>query len=145
MLFVFFMCSLSLCRVLPPPPPPPSSLYHSCFYCLQLLPLCASSRLAPPHPSPFSLLPLSQCSVSCGGGVQTRSIQCLRQGRPAAGCLPHQRPVTSRACNTQFCPAAAPAPAHRSVSRVTAAGPTLKGIFPRGIRPASLNDGHIIS
>uniref|UniRef100_A0A4W6FYM5 ADAM metallopeptidase with thrombospondin type 1 motif 18 n=1 Tax=Lates calcarifer TaxID=8187 RepID=A0A4W6FYM5_LATCA len=48
------------------------------------------------------LLPLPQCSVSCGGGVQTRSIQCLRQGRPAAGCLPHQRPVTSRACNTHF-------------------------------------------
>uniref|UniRef100_A0A671TSK7 ADAM metallopeptidase with thrombospondin type 1 motif 18 n=1 Tax=Sparus aurata TaxID=8175 RepID=A0A671TSK7_SPAAU len=46
-----------------------------------------------------------QCSVSCGGGVQARSIQCLRQGRPAAGCLPHQRPVTSRACNTHFCPA----------------------------------------
>uniref|UniRef100_A0AAQ5YK27 ADAM metallopeptidase with thrombospondin type 1 motif, 18 n=1 Tax=Amphiprion ocellaris TaxID=80972 RepID=A0AAQ5YK27_AMPOC len=53
---------------------------------------------------------LSQCSVSCGGGVQTRSIQCLRQGRPAAGCLPHQRPVTSRACNTHFCPAVLPAP-----------------------------------
>uniref|UniRef100_A0A669EWJ3 ADAM metallopeptidase with thrombospondin type 1 motif 18 n=1 Tax=Oreochromis niloticus TaxID=8128 RepID=A0A669EWJ3_ORENI len=58
--------------------------------------------------------PWQQCSVSCGGGVQTRSIQCLRQGRPAAGCLPHQRPVTSRACNTQFCPAAPLAPAHRS-------------------------------
>ncbi|XP_039469282.1 A disintegrin and metalloproteinase with thrombospondin motifs 18 isoform X1 [Oreochromis aureus] len=70
--------------------------------------------------------PWQQCSVSCGGGVQTRSIQCLRQGRPAAGCLPHQRPVTSRACNTQFCPAAPLAPAHRSGSRVTAAGPTLK-------------------
>uniref|UniRef100_A0A672YUH3 ADAM metallopeptidase with thrombospondin type 1 motif, 18 n=1 Tax=Sphaeramia orbicularis TaxID=375764 RepID=A0A672YUH3_9TELE len=50
--------------------------------------------------------PWQQCSVSCGGGVQTRSIQCLRQGRPAAGCLPHQRPVTSRACNTHFCPPA---------------------------------------
>uniref|UniRef100_A0A8C9WIA9 ADAM metallopeptidase with thrombospondin type 1 motif 18 n=1 Tax=Scleropages formosus TaxID=113540 RepID=A0A8C9WIA9_SCLFO len=49
--------------------------------------------------------PWQQCSVSCGGGVQTRSIQCLRQGRPAAGCLPHQRPVSSRACNTHFCPA----------------------------------------
>uniref|UniRef100_A0A7N8Y400 ADAM metallopeptidase with thrombospondin type 1 motif, 18 n=1 Tax=Mastacembelus armatus TaxID=205130 RepID=A0A7N8Y400_9TELE len=47
--------------------------------------------------------PWQQCSVSCGGGVQTRSIQCLRQGRPAAGCLAHQRPVTSRACNTHFC------------------------------------------
>uniref|UniRef100_A0A3P8S3Z0 ADAM metallopeptidase with thrombospondin type 1 motif 18 n=1 Tax=Amphiprion percula TaxID=161767 RepID=A0A3P8S3Z0_AMPPE len=54
--------------------------------------------------------PWQQCSVSCGGGVQTRSIQCLRQGRPAAGCLPHQRPVTSRACNTHFCPAVLPAP-----------------------------------
>lgn len=96
-----------------------------------------------------SLLPLSQCSVSCGGGVQTRSIQCLRQGRPAAGCLPHQRPVTSRACNTQFCPAAPLAPAHRSSSRVTAAGPALKGIFLRGskeqIYSASLNDDHIIT
>ncbi|XP_041850705.1 A disintegrin and metalloproteinase with thrombospondin motifs 18 isoform X3 [Melanotaenia boesemani] len=70
--------------------------------------------------------PWQQCSVSCGGGVQTRSIQCLRQGRPAAGCLPHQRPVTSRACNTQFCPAAPLAPAQRPGSRVIAAGPTLK-------------------
>ncbi|XP_070686641.1 A disintegrin and metalloproteinase with thrombospondin motifs 18 [Pempheris klunzingeri] len=69
--------------------------------------------------------PWQQCSVSCGGGVQTRSIQCLRQGRPAAGCLPHQRPVTSRACNTHFCPPAAPAPAQRP-GRVTPAGPTLK-------------------
>ncbi|KAK1891379.1 A disintegrin and metalloproteinase with thrombospondin motifs 18 [Dissostichus eleginoides] len=69
--------------------------------------------------------PWQQCSVSCGGGVQTRSIQCLRQGRPAAGCLPHQRPVTSRACNTHFCPAAPPAMAQRP-SRVAAAGPTLK-------------------
>ncbi|KAM9409006.1 A disintegrin and metalloproteinase with thrombospondin motifs 18 [Pholidichthys leucotaenia] len=70
--------------------------------------------------------PWQQCSVSCGGGVQSRSIQCLRQGRPAAGCLPHQRPVTSRACNTQFCPAAPPAPSQRSGNRVTAAAPTLK-------------------
>uniref|UniRef100_A0A3Q2ZH62 ADAM metallopeptidase with thrombospondin type 1 motif, 18 n=1 Tax=Kryptolebias marmoratus TaxID=37003 RepID=A0A3Q2ZH62_KRYMA len=46
--------------------------------------------------------PWQQCSVSCGGGVQTRTFQCLLQGRPAAGCLPHQRPVTSRACNTHF-------------------------------------------
>ncbi|XP_071752319.2 A disintegrin and metalloproteinase with thrombospondin motifs 18 [Centroberyx gerrardi] len=59
--------------------------------------------------------PWQQCSVSCGGGVQTRSIQCLRQGRPAAGCLPHQRPVTSRACNTHFCPAPAPGPDEQCV------------------------------
>ncbi|XP_034041311.1 A disintegrin and metalloproteinase with thrombospondin motifs 18 [Thalassophryne amazonica] len=69
--------------------------------------------------------PWKQCSVSCGGGVQTRSIQCLRQGRPAAGCLPHQKPVTSRACNTHFCSAAVPAPPQRT-GRVTAAVPSLK-------------------
>ncbi|XP_068167394.1 A disintegrin and metalloproteinase with thrombospondin motifs 18 isoform X2 [Antennarius striatus] len=69
--------------------------------------------------------PWQQCSVSCGGGVQTRSIQCLRQGRSAAGCLPFQRPVTSRACNTQFCPAAPPAPP-QSPGRVTAVGMTHK-------------------
>lgn len=82
------------------------------------------------------LLPLSQCSVSCGGGVQTRSIQCLRQGRPAAGCLLHQRPVTSRACNTHFCSAAPPAPAQRP-GRVTAAGPTPKGKVLRGHKTSS--------
>ncbi|XP_019390982.1 PREDICTED: A disintegrin and metalloproteinase with thrombospondin motifs 18 [Crocodylus porosus] len=49
--------------------------------------------------------PWQQCTVTCGGGVQTRTVQCLRQGRPASGCLPHQKPAISRACNTNFCPA----------------------------------------
>ncbi|KAL7833362.1 hypothetical protein AOLI_G00283220 [Acnodon oligacanthus] len=68
--------------------------------------------------------PWQQCTVSCGGGVQTRSVQCLRHGRPAAGCLPQHRPLSSRACNTHFCPAPGPAlgpapgPAH---------SPALKG------------------
>ncbi|XP_059389902.1 A disintegrin and metalloproteinase with thrombospondin motifs 18-like isoform X3 [Carassius carassius] len=48
--------------------------------------------------------PWLQCTVSCGGGVQTRTVQCLRQGRLSVGCLPHQRPISSRACNTHFCP-----------------------------------------
>ncbi|XP_042196315.1 A disintegrin and metalloproteinase with thrombospondin motifs 18 [Callorhinchus milii] len=48
--------------------------------------------------------PWQQCTVTCGGGVQTRSAHCLRQGRPATGCLPHQRPATSRACHTNYCP-----------------------------------------
>ncbi|XP_049661348.1 A disintegrin and metalloproteinase with thrombospondin motifs 18 isoform X2 [Accipiter gentilis] len=48
--------------------------------------------------------PWQQCTVTCGGGVQTRSVQCLRQGRPASGCLPHQKPAVLRACNTNFCP-----------------------------------------
>ncbi|KAK2514901.1 Adamts18 [Columba guinea] len=48
--------------------------------------------------------PWQQCTVTCGGGVQTRSVQCLRHGRPASGCLPHQKPAVLRACNTNFCP-----------------------------------------
>ncbi|XP_053532635.1 A disintegrin and metalloproteinase with thrombospondin motifs 18 [Ictalurus punctatus] len=47
--------------------------------------------------------PWQQCTVSCGGGVQTRSVQCLRHGRPSSGCLTHHRPISSRACNTHFC------------------------------------------
>ncbi|XP_054982767.1 A disintegrin and metalloproteinase with thrombospondin motifs 16 [Sorex araneus] len=50
--------------------------------------------------------PWSQCSASCGGGVRTRSVQCLRGGRLAPDCpLPH-RPAASLACNTHFCPVA---------------------------------------
>ncbi|KAM4638835.1 A disintegrin and metalloproteinase with thrombospondin motifs 18 isoform 1-T1 [Amazona ochrocephala] len=48
--------------------------------------------------------PWQQCTVTCGGGVQTRSVQCLRHGRPASGCLPQQKPAVLRACNTNFCP-----------------------------------------
>ncbi|XP_008403096.1 A disintegrin and metalloproteinase with thrombospondin motifs 18 isoform X1 [Poecilia reticulata] len=70
--------------------------------------------------------PWQQCSVSCGGGVQTRTVQCLQQGRPQAGCPAHHRPVTSRACNTNFCPAAPPGPAPRLSNRVPATGPSLK-------------------
>ncbi|KAJ3592808.1 hypothetical protein NHX12_005147 [Muraenolepis orangiensis] len=57
------------------------------------------------RPRGLDLQRWQQCSVSCGGGVQTRSTQCLLQGRPAGGCLAHQRPSSSRACNTHFCPA----------------------------------------
>lgn len=96
--------------------------------------------------NPVFLFVLSQCSVSCGGGVQTRTIQCLRQGRPAAGCLPHHRPITSRACNTHFCSAAPPALAPHP-GRVTAAGPTAKGkyslewIFSSTYNPESMYNG----
>ncbi|KAL7978836.1 hypothetical protein Chor_013325, partial [Crotalus horridus] len=47
--------------------------------------------------------PWQQCTVTCGGGVQTRSVQCLFQGQPATGCLFHQKPAMSQACNTNFC------------------------------------------
>ncbi|KAH0619535.1 hypothetical protein JD844_000234, partial [Phrynosoma platyrhinos] len=45
----------------------------------------------------------SECTVTCGGGVQTRTVQCLRHGQTATGCPPHQKPTMSRACNTNFC------------------------------------------
>ncbi|KAM4689252.1 A disintegrin and metalloproteinase with thrombospondin motifs 16 [Discoglossus pictus] len=48
--------------------------------------------------------PWSQCTVSCGGGVQVRTVQCLLNGRSATGCLIHQKPASSQACNTWFCP-----------------------------------------
>lgn len=139
-MFVFFISSLSLHRLFPPPfpLPPLCFLWWFCFSRaspFDLLPLFISLclPLISSHQFfsflPFSLLHRCQCSVSCGGGVQTRTIQCLRQGRPAAGCLPYQRPITSRACNTQFCPPAPPAPAQSPGRVVTAGGSTLKGKF----------------
>lgn len=47
-----------------------------------------------------------QCTASCGGGVRTRSVQCLAGGRLAGGCLMQQKPAASLACNTHFCPIA---------------------------------------
>ncbi|KAE8597427.1 hypothetical protein XENTR_v10016469 [Xenopus tropicalis] len=46
----------------------------------------------------------SQCTVSCGGGMQVRIVQCLSNGKPATRCQPHQKPKSSQACNTDFCP-----------------------------------------
>ncbi|XP_041123891.1 A disintegrin and metalloproteinase with thrombospondin motifs 18-like [Polyodon spathula] len=76
---------------------------------------CDKGSCSGPRPAPERTIsmvvsgwyssPWQQCTVSCGGGVQTRSVQCLRQGRPSGGCQHHQRPTTSRACNTNFCPA----------------------------------------
>ncbi|XP_053513388.1 A disintegrin and metalloproteinase with thrombospondin motifs 16 isoform X3 [Artibeus jamaicensis] len=59
----------------------------------------------PPRASWFTS-PWSQCTASCGGGVQTRSVQCLAGGRPAVGCFVHRKPEASLACNTHFCPVA---------------------------------------
>nr|XP_044994896.1 A disintegrin and metalloproteinase with thrombospondin motifs 16 isoform X1 [Jaculus jaculus] len=50
--------------------------------------------------------PWSQCTASCGGGVKTRSVQCLVGGQPASDCFPHLKPTASLACNTHFCPIA---------------------------------------
>ncbi|XP_006168966.1 A disintegrin and metalloproteinase with thrombospondin motifs 16 [Tupaia chinensis] len=58
---------------------------------------------AGPRKASWFSSPWSQCSASCGGGVQTRSVQCLAGGQPASGCLVHQKPAASLACNTHFC------------------------------------------
>ncbi|XP_008832791.1 A disintegrin and metalloproteinase with thrombospondin motifs 16 [Nannospalax galili] len=48
--------------------------------------------------------PWSQCTASCGGGVQRRTVQCLLGGQPSSDCFLHQKPEASSACNTHFCP-----------------------------------------
>ncbi|MED6267029.1 hypothetical protein CHARACLAT_008038 [Characodon lateralis] len=65
----------------------------------------------PPQPLPQAPLsaqwyssPWSQCSETCGGGVQARTVQCQIQGKPSTGCVLHLRPSSSQACNTNFCP-----------------------------------------
>ncbi|TTJ54335.1 A disintegrin and metalloproteinase with thrombospondin motifs 18 [Bagarius yarrelli] len=75
---------------------------------------CPDLQPHPPSPGPgrangagelsWYSSPWQQCTVSCGGGVQMRSVQCLRHGRPSSGCLTHHRPASSKACNTHFCP-----------------------------------------
>lgn len=45
-----------------------------------------------------------QCTVTCGGGVQARMVQCLVQGKPSPGCALYLKPSMSQACNTNFCP-----------------------------------------
>ncbi|XP_042565154.1 A disintegrin and metalloproteinase with thrombospondin motifs 16 [Clupea harengus] len=48
--------------------------------------------------------PWSQCTVSCGGGVQSRTVQCLLSGRPVSGCPGHIKPPMAQACNAHYCP-----------------------------------------
>ncbi|XP_072250752.1 A disintegrin and metalloproteinase with thrombospondin motifs 16 [Leuresthes tenuis] len=60
-----------------------------------------------PHPPPlpeWHSSSWSQCTVTCGGGVQTRTVQCQIHGKPLSGCALHHKPSVSQACNTNFCP-----------------------------------------
>ncbi|XP_040833253.1 A disintegrin and metalloproteinase with thrombospondin motifs 16 [Ochotona curzoniae] len=59
---------------------------------------------AGPSRSRWFTSPWSQCTASCGGGVQTRLVHCLAAGRPSSSCFSHQKPVAAQACNTRFCP-----------------------------------------
>ncbi|XP_037641856.1 A disintegrin and metalloproteinase with thrombospondin motifs 16 [Sebastes umbrosus] len=90
-------CILSECPVRTTPPIHRWSTHH---------------RTHPPQPLPqppppraeWHSSPWSQCTVTCGGGVQARTVQCLVQGKPSPGCALHLKPAMSQACNTNFCP-----------------------------------------
>ncbi|CAL8337596.1 unnamed protein product, partial [Gadus morhua 'NCC'] len=79
-------------RLHPPPPPPAPAKPQP------------QPKSPPPPPTDWYSSPWAQCSVSCGGGVQTRAVQCLAQGKPASGCPAPTKPSVSQACNTSFCP-----------------------------------------
>ncbi|XP_051921668.1 A disintegrin and metalloproteinase with thrombospondin motifs 16 isoform X1 [Hippocampus zosterae] len=60
----------------------------------------------PPLPLPrpeWHASPWSECTVTCGGGVQARIVQCLSQRKPSSGCALHLKPPMAQACNTNFC------------------------------------------
>ncbi|CAJ0956895.1 unnamed protein product [Ranitomeya imitator] len=64
-----------------------------------------------PCPAFWSAGQWSPCSASCGGGQQTRTIQCLQkktmQGEELVGHsnCPVSTPIQAQQCNTQDCPA----------------------------------------
>ncbi|CAK8692752.1 unnamed protein product [Clavelina lepadiformis] len=48
-----------------------------------------------------------KCSVSCGGGYQTRAVRCLQSGQSSNACAHHRKPPSRRSCNTYKCNLAA--------------------------------------
>uniref|UniRef100_A0A3Q3KD59 ADAM metallopeptidase with thrombospondin type 1 motif, 16 n=1 Tax=Monopterus albus TaxID=43700 RepID=A0A3Q3KD59_MONAL len=64
--------------------------------------------MCPPPPQPllrpeWHSSPWSQCTVTCGGGVQARTVQCLAEWKPSPGCALHVKPSVTQACNTNVC------------------------------------------
>ncbi|XP_061745079.1 A disintegrin and metalloproteinase with thrombospondin motifs 1 [Nerophis ophidion] len=54
----------------------------------------------------WTLMEWGPCSRTCGGGTQQREVVCLDpQGRPSKDCPEELRPLASRACSSQPCPA----------------------------------------
>lgn len=55
----------------------------------------------------FLYLACSQCSASCGDGVQRRQVLCRageRRTSPESGCSARSRPPSSRSCRLADCP-----------------------------------------
>lgn len=91
----------------PPPQPPSPAEWHSspwsqvCFAQENLYARLEGQRTVALLTGRIVSL---QCTVTCGGGVQARTVQCLVSGKPSAGCALHLKPSMSQACNTNFCP-----------------------------------------
>ncbi|KAM9331023.1 A disintegrin and metalloproteinase with thrombospondin motifs 12 [Gastrophryne carolinensis] len=52
-------------------------------------------------PSDWSVSSWSRCTVTCGGGVQTRNVTCPKHNKP---CDPSKRPYAKALCGLQQCP-----------------------------------------
>ncbi|XP_077383579.1 A disintegrin and metalloproteinase with thrombospondin motifs 16 isoform X4 [Festucalex cinctus] len=93
-------------------PRPKAALHRPCFLAECRVRTTPSGQRRntqhrPPLPLPtpeWHASPWSECTVTCGGGVQARIVQCLAQTKPFSGCALHLKPSTSQACNTNFCP-----------------------------------------
>jgi hypothetical protein len=70
---------------------------------------CGGGETPTPTPNPdiayWNLGPWGTCSVSCGGGTQSRTIECRKSTGPVNQSLcPQPPPAISQECNTQTCP-----------------------------------------
>ena len=63
-----------------------------------------SGQWKPSYSYSWSIGAWSACSVSCGGGTQSRVVTCVRNdGKTVEDSLCGSKPVTSQVCNTQAC------------------------------------------
>lgn len=63
-----------------------------------------SGQWKPSYSYSWSVGAWSACSVSCGGGTQSRVVTCVRNdGKTVEDSLCGSKPVTSQVCNAQAC------------------------------------------
>jgi len=77
--------------------------------CSQPVPAASQScNTQPCHTYAWSTGSFFACTASCGGGTQTRTVQCVRDGNTVVDdsfCAGSgSKPSTSQACNPQACP-----------------------------------------